>query len=333
MFTRRKFLHNSLLGGLVASQSNFWATAAIPGSELAENQALPIVLTTWKNPDANLAALEVLGKNGRALDAVEAGVRVPEADPNDTSVGYGGLPDRDGHVTLDACIMDEFGMAGSVCFLEGIKHPISVARKVLEKTPHVMLVGEGALQFALEEGFTKEDLLTDKSRKAWEEWKIKSEYKPKINIERHDTCGMLAIASDRRMAGACTTSGLAFKMRGRVGDSPIIGAGLFVDDEVGGAVCTGLGEIMLRTLASFLVVEEMRRGKTPQRAAETAIRRIAQKYPKAAAENQVGILAINKAGAIGAYSMMPGFVYTISKAGKTQVLDSKSFFKKAPNSQ
>jgi Asparaginase len=174
-----------------------------------------------------------------------------EADPNDISVGYGGLPDRDGHVTLDACIMDEFGNAGSVSFLQHIMHPISVARLVMEKTPHVMLSGEGALRFALEQGFQKENLLTEGSKRAWEEWKVESKYKPVINIERHDTIGMVAIDSQNRIAGACTTSGAGYKMHGRVGDSPIIGAGMFADNEVGGAAATGLGEMVLRTLGCF----------------------------------------------------------------------------------
>jgi len=273
---------------------------------------------------ATAAAWEVLSKNGRALDAVEAGVRVPEADPEDTSVGYGGLPDRDGYVTLDACIMDEFGNAGSVSFLEHIMHPISVARRVMEKTPHVMLVGEGALQFALSEGFKKENLLTDNARKAWEEWKVKSEYKPVINVERHDTIGMVALDAQQRIAGACTTSGLAFKMRGRVGDSPIIGAGMFVDNEVGGAAATGLGELVLRTLGSFLVVEEMRRGAHPQKAVETAVKRIARKYSEQVKEAQVGFVALDKKGRHGAFAIHSKFNYVLYQNGENKVMEAGS---------
>lgn len=272
---------------------------------------------------ATAAAWEVLSKGGRALDAVEAGVRIPEADPDDTSVGYGGLPDRDGNVTLDACIMDEFGNAGSVSFLQHIMHPISVARKVMEKTPHVMLVGEGALQYALSEGFKKENLLTENARKAWEEWKVKSEYKPVINIERHDTIGMVAIDAQQRIAGACTTSGLAFKMRGRVGDSPILGAGMFVDNEVGGAAATGLGELVLRTLGSFLVVEEMRRGAHPQKAAETAVKRIARKYPEQVKDNQVGFIAVDKRGRHGAFGIHKGFNYVLFQRGENKVFEAE----------
>src|SRR5205085_821270 len=170
------------------------------------------------------------------------GVRVPEADPKITTVGYGGAPDREGRVTLDACIMDEFANCGSVACLEHIVHAISVARKVMEKTPHVMLVGDGALQFALANGFKKENLLTPESEQKWKEWLKKAEYKPTANIENHDTIGMIALDSSSNFSGACTTSGMAYKMHGRVGDSPIIGARLFVDNEIGAATSTGVGK-------------------------------------------------------------------------------------------
>ena len=191
---------------------------------------------------SNNCKAEVLEKGGSAkLDAVEQGCRIEEANENGQSVGKGGLPDRDGNVTLDACIMNEKGDYGAVLGVKNIKHVISVARKVMEDTPHVMLVGEGAESFAVSKGFERENLLTEKSKKAWEKWKIKSEYKPIINIENHDTIGMLAIDKNGDISGACTTSGLAYKMAGRVGDSPIIGGGLFVDNEIGGASATGLG--------------------------------------------------------------------------------------------
>ena len=225
----------------------------------------PIVLSTWNfGIQANAAAWEVLKNNGRALDAVEAGVKVPEGDPKERSVGYGGRPDRDGRVTLDACIMDENANIGSVGCLEFIKHPIAVARAVMEKTPHVMLVGDGALQFALSQGFVKENLLVEDSEKEWKEWLKTSQYKPIANIENHDTIGMIALDANGNLSGACTTSGMAFKMHGRVGDSPIIGGAVFCDDEVGGACATGLGEFVMKTLGSFLIVEFMRQGKSPQ---------------------------------------------------------------------
>lgn len=328
MNSRRNFLQNTLLGGLAAGSLDFWdKTAAV--FETPKKDAFPIVIATWgPNVKATAAAWEVLAKGGRALDAVEAGARVPEADPMDTSVGYGGYPDREGQVTLDACIMDEHGMAGSVSYLQHIMHPISVARLVMEKTPHVMLSGEGAYQFAISEGFKHENLLTDEAKKAWENWKIQSKYKPIINVERHDTIGILAIDNMERIAGACTTSGAAFKMNGRIGDSPIIGAGMFVDNEVGGAASTGLGELVLRTLGSFLVVEEMRRGCHPQKAAEIAVKRIYRKYQKQCDEAQVGFVAIDKKGRHGGFAIHPGFNFVVYQGGENKVFESKSLLAK-----
>jgi N4-(beta-N-acetylglucosaminyl)-L-asparaginase len=308
---RRTFLQTSTLLGAGLS-----ATAKTAVSE-------PLLIATWKNEKATIAGWNKLMETGKALDGVEAGARIPEADPNDTSVGYGGYPDRDGHVTLDACIMDHLGNAGSVTFLEGIMHPISVARAVMEKTPHVMLSGAGALKFALDQGFKVENLLTESSKKAWEEWKKESKYEPVINIERHDTIGLLGIGKAGEIAGACTTSGLAFKMHGRVGDSPIIGGAVFCDDEVGGACATGLGEFVMKTLGSFLIVELMRQGKSPQQACEEAVMRIVKRYKYK--EFQIGYLAINKKGEHGAYAIQKGFNYTITKNGKTQVLESASY--------
>jgi len=288
--------------------------------------ALPLIISTWRNLPANEAGMKVLmEKEGKALDAVEACAKVPEADPEETTVGYGGAPDRDGHVTLDACIMDHHGNAGSVSFLEHIMHPTSVARRVMEKTPHVMLCGEGALQFALSEGFQKMNLLTEKSKKAWEEWKINSKYEPVINIERHDTIGMLAIDQSVNIAGACSTSGMAYKMHGRVGDSPVLGAGMYVDNEVGGACATGLGEFVLKTLGSYLIVELMRQGKTPQQACEEAIGRIAKRYDYKTF--QVGYLAINMKGEHGAYSVQKGFSYTLFQDGQNNIHEADYYNK------
>jgi N4-(beta-N-acetylglucosaminyl)-L-asparaginase len=344
MLNRRRFLSLSSLTALfpafvvskfpaVRSQLPITAAPSQPANPVSAGGSL--VLSTWNQPKANAAAEAILVKKGRALDAVEAGARVPEADPNDTSVGYGGLPDRDGRVTLDACIMDEKGNAGSVTYLEHIMHPVSVARAVMEKTPHVLLSGEGAFRFALSQGFKKENLLTKTSEAKWREWLKNAKYQPVINIERHDTIGILAMDDAGNLAGACTTSGLAYKMNGRVGDSPIIGAGLFVDNEIGGACATGLGELVLRTCGSFLAVELMRQGKTPQQACEEVIRRIL-KRPEMRGNGkmtdgqgnvgdvQVGVLAVDKQGNIGAFSIVPGFNYTISRGGKTEVVEVKS---------
>lgn len=302
-------------------------TSLIPGMADATSGSISssLIISTWQNEKSNEAGRLSLQKTGRALDAVEAVGRVAEADPDNNTVGYGGLPDRDGHVTLDACIMDEKGNAGSVTFLENIMHPVSVARAVMEKTPHVMLSGEGAFQFALSQGFKKENLLTEKSKKAWEDWKKESKYAPQINIEGHDTIGILALGTKGEISGACTTSGLAFKMHGRVGDSPVIGAAMFCDDEVGGACATGVGEFVLKTVGSFLIVELMRHGKTPQQACEEAIKRIVKRYNYK--EIQVGYLAINKKGEHGAYSVQKGFNYTLSKEGRTKVVNADSYMK------
>lgn len=286
----------------------------------------PIVISTWDfGVAANQAAWAVLKDGGSALNAVEAGVRVPEADLSNVTVGKGGYPDRDGHVTLDACIMDHVGNCGAVAALEHIAHPISVARLVMEKTPHVMLVGEGALQFALENGFEQEQLLTPEGEAAWQAWLKEGKYEPVINIENksfntdrlpgnqynHDTIGMLAIDSNGNLSGACTTSGMAFKMRGRVGDSPIIGAGLYVDNEVGGATATGVGEEVIRTVGSFLVVELMRQGLSPRDACREAVERIIKKKPETAKQIQVGFLALSKNGEYGAFSLQKGFSYAV----------------------
>ena len=289
--------------------------AFIPEKNTGQGVKKPIVISTWAmGLNANDAAWEVLKAGGRALDAVEAGVKVPEADPTERSVGLGGRPDRNGHVTLDACIMDEQANIGSVACLEHIVHPISVARAVMEKTPHVMLVGAGALEFALEQGFKKENLLTPESEKEWREWLKTSHYKPVVNIENHDTIGMLALDAQGNLSGACTTSGMAFKMGGRVGDSPIIGAGLYVDNEVGGATATGQGEEVIRIAGSHLVVELMRQGRSPEQACRAAVERIL-KLQKSRGKNpmdiQIGFLALSKAGEYGAYCLQDGFEYAV----------------------
>ena len=283
----------------------------------------PKILSTWKHKEDNKIALDAILNGGSALDAIEAGIRMAENNENDLSVGVGGLPDRDGNITLDACIMDSKGLAGSVSFLQGIRHPISLARKVMESTPHVMLTGKGAQQFALEIGFPLEDISTQKSKEEYAKWKKKSIYKPKINIENHDTIGMLAIDSDGNLAGGCSTSGLAYKMHGRVGDSPIIGAGLFVDNDYGAATATGMGELVLRTLGSFLVVELMRQGASPAEACKNAVMRIVNKGNYQ--DLQVGYIAIDKQGNTGAFSLVPGFNYTETTNTNSSIRDAQSY--------
>lgn len=312
MKTRREFIKIGAVGSAAlltqsacSSPPIHEETNLIPEANMGVTK--PIVVSTWNHGmDANKAAWEVLKDGGNALDAVEKGVRVTESDPENMSVGLGGLPDRDGNVTLDACIMDHESNCGAVAFLQHIENPISVARKVMENTPHVMLAGQGALEFALENGFEKTNLLTEKAEEAWKKWLDESKYQPVINSENHDTIGMLALDEEGNLSGACTTSGMAYKLHGRVGDSPIIGAGLFVDNEVGAACATGVGEAVIRTAGSAIVVELMRHGKSPQKACEEAVNRIINKH-KSLENLQVGFIALDKNGNYGCHSVYAGF--------------------------
>ncbi len=329
MTNRRKFIKASAATGLgigLGAFSRFFSQTQSVNTAETSPQVFTegLVLSTWDaGIPANAAAWKAMLDGGNALDMAEKGVNDTEAELSNSTVGLGGCPDRDGHTTLDACIMDSAGNAGSVMFLEHIKHPASVARKIMEKTPHVILVGEGAYQFALAEGFKHDDYVSADSQKAWQDWLKTSQYKPIINIENHDTIGLLAMDASGDLAGACTTSGMAFKMHGRVGDSPVIGAGLYVDNEIGAATSSGLGEAVIRTCGSFLVVEMMRQGATPQQACEEAINRIKIKHTNFE-DFQVGYLAVNKAGEIGAFAIHPGFTYSLHKWGENKVYKSKS---------
>jgi len=329
MTDRRRFLKASLLGAAAAPMLALnKRLEAMPRPTRPAFSGARVVSTWDFGVAANHAAWQVLAKGGHALDAVESGVQVPESDLKNHSVGKGGYPDRDGHVTLDASIMDADGNCGAVAGLEQIEHPISVARRVMERTPHVLLVGDGALQFALEQGFEKQNLLTPDAEEAWHEWLKTEKYQPTVNSEvrnygkagapgganNHDTIGMLAVDAQGRMAGACTTSGMAWKLRGRVGDSPIIGAGLYVDGEVGGATSTGVGEEVIRNAGSFLVVELMRQGRTPHEACKEAVMRIVKKRREASKTLQVGFLAMNRDGEVGAYAIQRGFSYAVCDA-------------------
>ena len=326
MSNRRNFIKKAGILSAFLALNPWKAEELIP--QKSKKIKKPVVLSTWRfGLQANEEAWKVLSKGGRALDAVGKGVRLVEDDPNERSVGYGGRPDRDGKVTLDACIMDEKANIGSVACLENIKNPISVARAVMEKTPHVMLVGDGALQFAISQGFKKENILTPESEKEWKEWLKTSEYKPVVNIENHDTIGMIAIDEKGNLSGACTTSGMAFKMHGRVGDSPIIGAGLFVDNEVGAATSTGHGEEVIRTCGSYLVVELMRQGKSPQQACEEAVKRIYQNFVnqnRNVKDTQIGFIALNKYGETGAFCLQKGFNYAVHTQDGNILIDAKN---------
>ncbi|MDP7558039.1 MAG: N(4)-(beta-N-acetylglucosaminyl)-L-asparaginase [Candidatus Marinimicrobia bacterium] len=317
MSTRRDFLKGTV------------AAAVVPGiafskvmEKMERNTGHPTVISTWNfGMEANREAMPLLKRGKSALDAVEAGARVPEADPEIRSVGYGGRPDEDGHVTLDACIMDSHGNAGSVAFLQDIKHSVSVARKVMEQTDHVMLVGDGAKRFALSQGFKEEDLLTEESRKEWlkrkENLSGKGDLDPNDN---HDTISILAQDKDGNIAGACSTSGLAYKLHGRVGDSPIIGAALYCDNDIGAAGATGLGEAVIKTVGSFLVVELMRQGRSPQEACEEAVRRILRKHG-GKADFQVAYIALRIDGEIGAAAIKNGFQYALNRGESSSLID------------
>jgi N4-(beta-N-acetylglucosaminyl)-L-asparaginase len=323
--SRRNFLRTvTLSSAFVAFKGNVFA-----GTKKAARK--PIVLSTWYKQAAlaNIEAWKVLSSNGRALDAVEQGVRNTESDWGNCCVGLGANPDRDGIVTLDACIMDEFNNCGSVGAIEQIDHPISVARMVMEKTPHVMLVGAGAQQFAVANGFKLQGKkLSDSAKGGYENWLKKSQYKPVMNVEsgehgpyapaileageyNHDTIGMIALDAHGNLSGACTTSGMAYKIHGRLGDSPIIGAGLYVDNEIGAATATGVGEECIRVCGSHLVVEFMRQGYSPEMACKKAVERIIKKSPKDLKDVQLGFLALNKNGDFGAYAIRQGFNFAV----------------------
>ncbi|GAC18115.1 N(4)-(beta-N-acetylglucosaminyl)-L-asparaginase [Paraglaciecola arctica] len=284
----------------------------------------PVVVSTWNyGLHANEIAWEVLSNGGKSIDAVEQGIRFLEENPDVMSVGYGSFPDREGKVTLDACIMDENQNCGSVAFLQGIKHPISVARKVMDNTSHEMLVGDGAKQFALFQGFRDENLLTPEAEEAWKKWLVKSNYEPVTNIEDHDTVGMLAIDANGDLSGACSTSGASFKMSGQVGGSSIIGAGLYVDNEVGAATATGIGELTVKTLGCHLVVEMMRQGLSPEAACELAIQRIVKNLGEDK-KFQVGFLALNKKGEYGSYSIQSGFNHVATDKLGSKMVDAQN---------
>lgn len=321
MTSRRRFIQGSLLAG--AGLASGWRPDILPSTD-ESIAGHPLVLSTWNfGLAANAVAMDLLQRGASALDAVEAGVHVPEADPEITSVGRGGFPDGEGDVTLDACIMDHRGRCGAVACLEHTLHPISVARAVMERTPHVMLVGDKARNFARQQGFPKANLYTKATRQAYREWKAGD---PKwkafsTDISNHDTIGMLAIDQNGNLAGACTTSGWAFKIPGRVGDSPIIGAGLYVDNEVGAATATGTGEEVIRTCGAFLIVELMRNGMSPEEACREAIRRI-RKFNPDKPDLLVGFLAVHKSGQTGAWCTREGFEYALFTGGENKLLRS-----------
>lgn len=284
-----------------------------------------VILSTWNNQVANGIASKTAQEGSNIIDAIVAGISHVESDIEDMSVGKGGRPDREGDVTLDSCIMDHKGEAGGVCFMKDIEHPIQVAKDVMYHTPHVLLAGEGATRFAIERGHKRTDLLTDKAEAELKEWRLTNEYKPIPNIEQHDTIGMIGIHNGQ-MGGGCSTSGLAYKMQGRVGDSPIIGAGLFVDGAVGACTATGMGEIMMKNLSSFLVVEYMRSGDSPMEACKKAVLRFINGASSVGQDQQMGLIAMDINGSVGGYSVLPGFVYAVTVNGQSALVEAESHF-------
>ena len=344
MVNRRKFIQLSALTAPLLSLKNFATNS--------NAYTKPIVVSTWPSgKDVNTAAWKVLSSGGRSLDAIEAGGRQIE-DTINCCVGLGGNPDRDGIVTLDSCIMDEHANCGAVAAIARIKHPISVARMVMEKTPHVLLVGQGATDFAVQNGFPLESgELSPDAEKAYKEWLKKSDYKPQINIENtqydhrnksgngpyapsvldggsenHDTMALVAIDASGNMSGGVTTSGMAFKMHGRVGDSAIIGAGMFVDNNVGGAVSTGVGEETIRICGSHTVVELMRQGNSPEMACRKAVERVVKRDPAKARDMQVAFLALDKNGKYGAFAIQKGFSFWVKSNHEEIQIPAKYLF-------
>ena len=300
----------------------------------------PVVLATWPfGQIATKTALPFLEAGKPALDAALAGAQAVEDDPSVQSVGYGGLANRIGTITLDACVMEGKTLAcGAVAGVENIRHVAALARRVMEKTPHVMLVGEGARLFAVQEGFALETLLTPESVAQW--YKTRPKPKDKADEQQtsvdlaptgtfpsdsHDTVTVLALDRAGNLGGVCTTSGLAHKMPGRVGDSPIIGAGLYVDNEAGAAGATGVGEEILRVGASLLIVEAMRAGKAPQAACELAVQRVnAAAARRGVHPARVAFLALDPKGRIGAAATQGSkFQYAVGRSGKTELLQAK----------
>lgn len=319
--TRRKFFQQTFgiaAGGVLLR--NLGSFGRRSGSALGT----PMIMTSHPNETGRRAmeiGWEILDSGGRAIDAVEKATNEIEIDPEDASVGYGGLPNEDGVVQLDASIMDgRTYNAGSVASLEGIKTPASIARLVMDRTDHVMLVGPGALEFAESFGYKRENLLTEKARRHWLDWRENrgdddwgppdhlrglpetEASAPRPTVYEHGTVNVLAVDSFGDVAGITSTSGLSWKIPGRIGDSPIIGAGLYVDNEVGAAGATGRGEDVIKSCASYYIVMRMRDGRSPQEACEDALLMIRDKYAHINPSFMPGekFVAINKAGEVGA---------------------------------
>jgi isoaspartyl peptidase/L-asparaginase-like protein (Ntn-hydrolase superfamily) len=319
---RREFM-KGVAGAAALSRSG--------GETAAPSDGGPLFLATWtQGKPANERAVEVLAAGRGLLDAVEEGIKTAEDDPKVSSVGYGGLPNEEGVVELDAAIMDGTRhRAGAVCALQQIRTPISVARLVLEKTRHTTLAGEGALRFALRMGFTPEQLLTPESLKRWQEWKAdpKRERFWASPDGTHDTIGLIGTDGNGNFAAGCSTSGLAWKIFGRVGDSPLVGCGLYVDSRVGAATATGNGDLMTNYCTSVSLVHAMGRGATPQDACIELLEHIAKSTPESRGE-MICVLAMNARGEIGAAAMSREhpLEYALWRAGESRMLKAVSLY-------
>jgi N4-(beta-N-acetylglucosaminyl)-L-asparaginase len=302
----------------------------VAGSELVFDVAkVPVFVATWPfGKVACEAAIKQIAEGKSGLDAIETGIKLVEGDPKIDSVGLGGIPNAEGEVELDACIMSGPGhLAGSVAGLRTILHPISVARCVMEKTRHVLLVGEGARKFAVAQGFPTTELVTDDQRQNYERWK-KERAEKKIDENNHDTIAMVGVDVKGDVYGGCSTSGLAFKMPGRVGDSPIIGSGLYVDNRVGAAGATGIGENIMRFCGSYMVVDFMRQGLSPQDACKQTIKRISQISGIPISKLDINFVAVNRQGDFGAAGTSAGFKFAVAGNGKSEVLSGLALSEK-----
>lgn len=342
---RRRFITRTAgLSTAGALASSAGASAAFKAGVATRNKTdkRPLFVATWPfGVHSCKAAVEIAEQSGSMLDAIEQGIWVTESNVKNASVGIGGIPNAAGQVELDACIMSgPDHNAGSVAGIQDILHPISAARLVMEKTPHVMLVGEGAKKFAVQHGLSPTNLLTDHQKSRWENWKREQATQaqenqpdpsasPTIDQDHHDTIAMLGIDSQGNLFGGCSTSGWGYKIPGRVGDSPIIGSGLYVDNKIGAAGATGLGENVMRHCGSFLVVEMMRNGAGPTEACEMAVNRIVELDPKNLDSLDINFIALSKAGQYGAAGTSKGFRYAVADSDNSEVLDAKSLSEKS----
>ncbi len=338
---RREFLG---IAGVIVGAGSITSTLPSPPA------TLPVVISSQNGMKATAKAMEILRAGGKPLDAVIAGVNIVEDDPNDHSVGYGGLPNEDGEVELDASVMDGLTCrCGAVGALKNIKNPSKVARMVMERTDHIFLVGEGALKFALRMGFPKEELLTDYSRQKWVEWRSRlsntdawlSEEEAGTElgqvVQTHGTINCLAVDANGNIAGTTTTSGLSWKIAGRVGDSPIIGAGLYVDNEVGAGGSTGRGEANIKVCGGHTLVELMRLGKSPEQACLETLQRVVKTtrekrlhFPDGKPNFNLSYYAVNKKGEYAAASLYPSH-FCVNTGGESKRLETAFLFKRDKN--